>query len=150
MDDRVSAEAARTAGFFLDTSRWPLLVLRYERDASEADVLGLYDAWEKEMERRGRHGVISDFTHNNPFRVSPKVRKLIAGQVEKRRTHFERYLLAEARVVPHPLLRGMVTAFDWVIGSTFKRPLRNVADIVTAEGWVVGELEKQGLGVPPR
>jgi hypothetical protein len=142
------AETTPTAGFFLDTDRWPLLVLRYARDATEADVLALYDAWEKEMDRRGRHGVISDFTNANPFRVSPKVRKMIVDQVEKRRAHFERYLLAEARVVPHPLIRGMVTAFDWVIGATFKRPLRNVADLATAERWVIGELEKQGLGIP--
>jgi hypothetical protein len=143
-----AGEPSRPAGIVLDASRWPLLLLRFGRDGSEADVLALYDSWEKEMVRRGRHAVISDFTAINPFRVSPKARKLVAEQVEQRRGLFERFLVAEARVVPHPVTRGFVTAFDWIVGSTFKRPVRNVADLAVAERWVVEELAKQGLGLP--
>jgi hypothetical protein len=63
--------------------------------------------------------------------------------VEARRGAFEAQLIAEARVVPNTLLRHVVTAFDWVQGVTFKRPLRNVESYAQAETWLREQLAQE-------
>jgi hypothetical protein len=131
-----------------DDSRWPLLLIAYGPDATISDLEALYERWARAMLEKGRHGVIIDFRRTNPFRVDAKVRKFVADEVHRRSTLFARFLAAEVRVVPHPLMRGVVTAFDWLMGSTFKRPLRNLRDLADAEQWLLTELAAQGLHPP--
>jgi hypothetical protein len=133
----------------LNTSRWPLLVARFPPVATRESLADFYSQWQRETEARGRHGVIVDFAGFNPVFASPVLRKLAAEEVERRRAMFDRYLLAEARVVRDPLTRGIVTAFDWLVGNSFARPKRIVGEFAEAEAWIVRELRRLGYAVPP-
>jgi hypothetical protein len=96
---------------YVDDSSFPLVVLRYPPQPKPADVAALYREWDTCL-ARGPHAV------------------------ERRRAAFERQLVAEARAIPHPLVRSAVVAFDWIQGITFKRPLGNFASIAEAETWL--------------
>jgi hypothetical protein len=132
----------------LDPACWPLVVWTYPRFADVALMRAAYRSWDELLER-GPHAVLVDTRLINPLRVPPTLRKLMAIEVEKRRAKFERSLLAEARVVTHPLTRGLVTAFDWMIGNSFSRPLRNVSSLGEAEVFLRAELARHGLSASP-
>jgi hypothetical protein len=129
-------------GFVLDDRHWPLLVLRYPAEPTLEQVPELYAGWDAFL-RRGRHAVLVDLSLLNPAFAGPRLRKILADEVEARRGAFEAQLIAEARVVPNTLLRHVVTAFDWVQGVTFKRPLRNVESYAQAETWLREQLAQE-------
>jgi hypothetical protein len=125
----------------VDASSWPLLIFLYPRIATAETVRDLYETWD-EFLPRGPHAVLSDLRRFNPITASPQVRRMAALEVEKRREVLQRLLIAEARVVTDPVVRGLVTAFDWVVGSTFTRPLRNVRSREEAETFLRAEIAK--------
>lgn len=131
----------------LDSSRWPLLVLTFPERIEPDDLRAAYAAWEV-LFARGPHAVITDLRRFNPVFGPPTARRLIAEEVEKRRPAFDRLLVAEARVVGDRVVAGLVTAFDWVIGGTFERPVLNTTSMVEAEAFALGHLGKHGLTPP--
>jgi hypothetical protein len=128
-----------------DATRWPLLELRYPPTLSPDEIAALYGAWESFFVR-GEHAVLVDMREFDPFAGGAAVRKRVAEEVEKRRDAFERLLIAEVRVITSPLVRGVVTAFDWIVGSTFSRPVQNVATIAEAEAFLAEAMRRRGLG----
>src|ERR1700679_1916677 len=90
----------------LDSSAWPILVIVYPRIATPEMVTNLYQRWE-ELFVRGPHAVLSDLRRFNPVTAPPKLRRMSATEVEKRRAALERLLIAEARVVTDPVVRGL-------------------------------------------
>jgi hypothetical protein len=120
---------------YVDDSSFPLVVLRYPPQPKPADVAALYREWDTCL-ARGPHAALVDLTVLEPAHAGPRMRKVAADEVERRRAAFERQLVAEARAIPHPLVRSAVVAFDWIQGITFKRPLGNFASIAEAETWL--------------
>ncbi|MFM2415589.1 MAG: hypothetical protein RL385_312 [Pseudomonadota bacterium] len=136
-------------GFVFDDRHWPLLVIRYPAEPTLEQLPGLYTAWDAFL-RRGRHAVLVELSLLNPSFAGPRLRKAAADEVEARRDAFDSRLIAEARVVPNALVRHVVTAFDWVKGMTFKRPLRNAHSYAEAEAWLRDQLAQDDMSAAPR
>lgn len=122
----------------LDTSRWPLLIATFPRKVAEAELAEFYARWEVLCRGRGRHAILVDFRAYDPIFIPAEVRKFAAEEVLKRRDLFELVLVAEARVVLGAQ-RHLLTAFDWLAGRTFSRPLRNFGAYDEALSWLVGQ-----------
>lgn len=129
---------------FVDDSGFPLVILRSPAQPKPADVVTLYREWDVCL-ARGPHGALLDLSLTEPVHAVLRLRKLAADEVERRRVAFERTLVAEARAIPHPLIRSATLAFDWIQGITFKRPLANFASYGEAEAWLRAVLVAQGL-----
>lgn len=128
----------------LDAARWPLLVARFPPEATEGDIARFYAEWQ-EIGQRGAHGILTDLTQLNPLRVPAKLRRAAALEVRARRAFFEEKLIAEVRVVSSPLTRGVLTAFDWLIGD-YSHPRKNFVNRSDGERWIVEELARRGVG----
>jgi len=118
-----------------DAGRFPLVVLTYPSRPTAETITRLYADWD-ELLARGPHGVIIDLRSADPLHFTAPVRRMAAEQVERRRAAFEKSLIVEARVVSGVVVRGIVTAFDWIIGASFSRPLANFDDWGDAERFV--------------
>lgn len=129
-----------------DTSRWPLVVIRYGPHMDEEASHHLYTTWDALL-ARGPHATLIDLRATNPLLLSAKVRKTAADAVEARRPIFEKQLVAEARCVSSAIMRNVVTAFDWMVGNTFARPLKNFSNYAESEAWLEAELQKRGLRI---
>lgn len=103
-----------------------------------------YAFWDTVIDR-GPRAVLVNFERLNPLFNQPRLRRAVVSEVEKRRSAFERNLVAEARVIAHPVMRGVVNAFDWVIGNSFSRPLMNCASLVEAERFLRSKLVERGV-----
>jgi hypothetical protein len=129
---------------YVHDSGFPLVVLRYPPQPKPADVAALYRAWDLSL-ARGPHAVLVDLSVLEPAYAGPRMRKVAADEVERRRAVLERQLVAEARAIPNPLLRTAAVAFDWIQGITFKRPLGNFASVAEAEHWLRAILAEKHL-----
>lgn len=97
---------------------------------------------------RGKHAIIVDFSKGGPMTHSATIRKAAASEVDARLSYFRSHLVAEARVVPNPLVRGALTAFDWMVSAKFSHPRRNMARYGEAELWISTNLAEAGMGIP--
>lgn len=127
-----------------DASRWPLLVIRYAPEMTQEEMGEVYVEWDKYL-ARGAHAVYIDIRASNPLLISASVRRFAAEQVELRRARFEELLVAEGRCVSGVLMKNIVTAFDWMVGSTFKRPLQNFSSYRDGEAWLEAILVKKNM-----
>ena len=128
----------------LRDARWPILEFTFPTQFTVEDVAATYAFWDTVLDR-GPHAVLVNFERLNPLFDPPRLRQAVVSEVEKRRSAFERNLVAEARVVIHPVMRGLVNAFDWVIGNSFSRPLMNCASVAEAEQFLRSKLAERGV-----
>jgi hypothetical protein len=133
----------------IEGARFPFVVVRYPPSPTTEDILKFYADWD-ELLARGPHGVIIDLRAGNPAVFNSALRRLAAENVERRRAAFQASLLVEARVVSTALMRGVVTAFDWIVGSSFSRPLGNFDHWDEAERFVLGHLAPSVATGTPR
>lgn len=146
------ARGARTARsryelrmrFFRD-DRFPLVVAKAPsgRDATR-DIPAFYEEWDAII-ARGPHVVLLDLRAVDANTLGAAHRKQIAQAAEKRRRGFERTLVAEARLCSGPVVRAMMTAFDWLLKQPFQHPIANFSSTGAAEQWLEAELARRGL-----
>ena len=66
------------------------------------------------------------------------MRKAFADEYERSRSVIEAATVCEARIFTSPLMRGVVTAVDWLLNR--KYPMKTYAEIEPAKMWVRGQL----------
>jgi hypothetical protein len=130
----------------LDTSHWPLTVVNSPAEASEDDLRELYRAYH-ECAQRGRYAQLLDFTALDPLRAPATIRALAADFEKDYIAKVPNSVVCEARVVPHAASRGVVTAFDWLVGKA-PWPIKNCATKAEALAWIASQLEAAGLKLP--
>jgi hypothetical protein len=127
----------------VDATRWPLFIATFPAGGVLVpDVVAFYANWQSLIEERGAHVSLIDCRAINPLLTPANIRRCAGEEVTKRAELFNRYTLAEARVVDNAVVRGLVTAFDWVTRSTLTVPTTIVATVAEAERWLAPRVEE--------
>ena len=116
----------------MDVSRHPLVVLRYGREYSDSDWSALITRM-GELIRRGPFGCINDIRGGAV--PSPVQRRTIATLYEENDADVRAHFLAGALVGDSLLLRGVLTAMNWLRPAP--HPVAIFATVPSAETWVV-------------
>jgi hypothetical protein len=127
------------------TKHWPLVVLVPQRlDAEEvaafiADCNACYA-------RRDRFASLVDLTllEQPPDALQ---RRALTDWASARAADMQVYSVATAMVVQHPLVRGALTAVQWLVASP--RPIRVVATPHEGTTFLLDALAKAGIPVSP-
>jgi hypothetical protein len=125
-------------GIEVDHSRFPLVVLRNGRRFTDADFQAVTVHLE-ELLRRGPFGVLND-TRGSPM-PSPLQRRIIIKFYEDFDREIRAHLLATAIVGDSTLVRGVLTALQWIRPAP--HPVKVFASMVDAERWVIGLLPEE-------
>ena len=95
---------------------------------------------------RYKHAVLIDVSAMNPMSATADIRREAAVVMEENMEHLVATTVAEARVATNPLIRGMLTVFDWVQPKAWL--INNVNTGPAAEFWLRSQLERSGIEVP--
>jgi hypothetical protein len=130
---------------YFDSTRFPYVVATPPVRHTSASVRAYYLEWD-ELAARGRHVLLVDLRRIDPASAGATVRRQVAEEMRARRDAMRRSLAAEARVVPGALLRGILTAVDWLVGDAVQHPVRYCETTEEAEGFLRTQIAYQGLG----
>ncbi len=128
----------------VDSKHWPLLLLRFERTISLADVEGCLQTFDKLGARNERYVSITDIsTVQMP---SGDVLRRYANWYRDHEALLRAYCLGSATMAPSTLVRGILKALNWiqpspqpqVVVSTFQEGMR----------YVTGRLKEGGMELP--
>lgn len=130
----------------LDTSRSPLWVVRYPSTFSVAVYRDYLRRYREACVEGERYGLLLDMTRFNPVTADAEARKAGAEELRSNMDFYERTMLCEARVVRNPIVRGMLTVFDWTANMHWS--VKNFGSGEVAESWVRAQMAKAGIDVP--
>jgi hypothetical protein len=132
-----------------DSSRFPFVTAIPPSETQANGVQAFYREWDVLL-ARGRHVLLVDLRGVNATLAGAGLRREVAEAIKARQGAIRGSLLAEARVVRGPLVRGLLTAVDWLVGDALSHPIRYFDVYDEAERWLRHELGRAGLTVPPR
>ena len=135
-------------GIELDASLFPLVRITLPPNPTEADTVAVYQQYDVHL-ARGRHVLLVDLRRLDPVFGHARARQVTLREVEKRNATFERTLIAEARLVSGSLVRGIVTAFEWMRRAPRHFPLEVMEDEKEALRWLHAKLEAEGRSLRP-
>lgn len=131
MGERIASACASAE---LDTSHFPVVVLAECGVLSDEERVGVMEALEELVERRGRHALVLDLTHAG---VVPQAqRTYIAEALHLRVDQFAQKWAAMAVIVRSPVLTHLPKAAFWLKVSPV--PSRMFADREEAMTWARG------------
>jgi hypothetical protein len=118
-----------------DDSRFPIVVAT----AFGTPTAGEYEAFLAALDGylgRGRHAVILDANRASP--LPAVLRRRQAEWIAARAPLLKRGCAAFTVVISNPLIRGTITAINWLSPST--RPVKVVATLAEGEAWSLAQL----------
>lgn len=130
---------------YFDSTRFPYVVATPPAAHSPESVLAYYLEWD-ELAARGKHVLLIDLRQMDPASADATVRRRVAEEMRARGEIIGRTIVAEARIVPGRLLRGVLTAVDWLVADKLVYPVRYFERMDEGEGWLRTQIAYQGLG----
>jgi hypothetical protein len=122
----------------LDAAEAPLILVTYPAVASIESVNALFAGFRRIAAEHGRVGWVVDMREFNPLSAPAPIRKAFADEYERCRRIIESATVCEARIFTSPMVRGIVTAVDWLLNR--KYPMKTFAELEPAKAWVRGQL----------
>lgn len=133
-----AAKAGSSSAVRFDTTRFPLVGIELPVSVTVEDQRSLFDQCVALAARGERYGYVVDMRKTNPFAISASARqeaaRLAGEKIDLRRAA----TICEARVIEHPLMRGIAVAFDWAVGHHW--PTATFATVAQAEEWVMAKI----------
>ncbi len=133
-------------GYRIETDRWPIVVARFPEHPEGDLFVGyrwLFERYVELCERGDGICWLIDFAVVNPLLLGAKARRAGAAIWSEHREALMASTLCEARIVHHPLSRGVLTAFDWVTGE--KWPTGNFETEREALRWIAHMRNEHGV-----
>jgi hypothetical protein len=128
-----------------DTAHHPLVVAVAPSGAGAASqIVPWYAEWDVVM-AMGPHVVLIDLSQVDAVFVGARERSRVATEVNRRRDALRRTVRAEARLCPNPFVRGLMTAFDWLLGDPIGHPVAHFDDRAKAMAWLKQRAADAGL-----
>ena len=121
-------------GFTVDDDEWPLVRSEFPNEPTTEGYRRLFEHYATLAQRGGSIAWLVDMRGFNPVTGNAAVRKAAAQVFESHRETLSRVTLCEARVVDGAVVRGILTAFDWLTGN--KWPCANFATAEEARAWI--------------
>ena len=124
----------------------PIWIVRYSSGLTIEDYRDYLDEFRSLSKPGQRLALIADFTYYNPIGASAALRGKIAETLEGQMSFFEERMLCEVRVCSNPIMRGIITVFDYMTNLPW--PCSNVSSGHVAELWARAQLAKAGIAAP--
>ncbi len=122
----------------VDESRWPLVVIRWPAELiSDESIDAFLTRGRAHLARRERFASLHDGVRASG--LNGKQRRRMAEHVTENREALARYHAAAAIVAPSSLVRGIITAVNWVAPPPF--PQETFATFAQAEAWLRTKLD---------
>ncbi len=121
-------------------------VVRYPAAPTIETYLTYLDEFRAKIERGQRVALIIDFTHYNPVGASAELRDQVSMVMKEQMDFFDNHMVCEVRVCSNPMVRGILTVFDFVTNLPW--PCNNVSTGYVAELWARSLLSREGLPAP--
>ncbi len=132
----------------LDTDCSPIWVVRYPSTFDVAMYRDYLRRYAEACKAGERYGLILDMTQFNPFFGDAKAREASAEELKLNMAFYEETIVCEARVVLNPVVRGMLTVFDWKANMQWS--VKNFRSGEVAENWVRQQMANAGVEVPSK
>jgi hypothetical protein len=130
----------------LDTRHWPLVTLTLPSDMADLDLEGLGRSQDAVFARREKYVSLTD-TSSVASVPNAKVRSRIAEWTKSIEPLSKRYQVANALVVPNPLVRGVLTAVHWLAPPVV--PTLVCATVGEGLAFLVEHAKTAGLAIEP-
>jgi hypothetical protein len=93
--------------------RWPLVVVEWpDVELSDQDIVDFFECSLEQLQRKERH--VALHLSIKTTGMSSKHRRMMGDFVNQHRVRVAKYMAASAVVAPSRLIRGMVTAVNWI------------------------------------
>ncbi len=132
------ASSSSSQGVRFDTTRFPLVVIELPVSPTIEAHRALFDQCNALAARGERYGYVVDMRKTNPFAISASSRQEAARMASEKIDVRRAATICEARVIEHPLMRGITVAFDWAVGHHW--PTATFATLAQAEEWVTSKI----------
>ena len=134
------------SGIEIDKHNPQIWLLRYPETFQMGDFRQLFADVKRLNPQCYRHSVLIDLTRLRPFTATAEVRREAEDVIQENIEHITATVVAEARVVSNPLVRGMLTVFDWVQPKPWA--INNSVTGPAAELWLRSQLRRFAINVP--
>ena len=131
--------AAKRYGF--DGSEFPLVRFVYPSSPLPADLPRYYKVYD-DIWPRGPHVLLVDLRRINPLFAGAAARRALMKEVAARQPLIGKRLVAEARIVASPVIRGLISAFEWTRPTPRTAPFFVCENEVEARAWLRPYLEQ--------
>src|SRR5690606_24195724 len=116
----------------VNDSQWPVVRIDFLGNISFQDVEKLSKELRKVQLTRGAFVVLSDLTNLRAASATARLRQAIAEVADE--FSGQGALLAEAVIVPNPILRALFTGYTWLRRNT-QHDQKTFADFESALSW---------------
>lgn len=96
----------------LHTDLWPIVRCILQGELTDADYEELFQSFERLWQRREQFFLIIDIRQS--ANSTPRRRQLIGDWMKENRALIQRYSLGSAVIVDSAILRGALTAINWI------------------------------------
>jgi hypothetical protein len=131
--------SARRYGF--DGSEFPLVRFTYPSSPLPAEIPRYYQAYDA-IWPRGPHVLLVDIRRLNPLFAGAAARRALMKEVSARQPLIGKLLVAEARIVSSPVVRGLISAFEWTRPTPRTAPFHVCENEIEARDWLRPYLEQ--------
>jgi hypothetical protein len=129
----------------VDTSRFPLVVQRFRKDVCAEDVESMIRQFEL-LFHGGRRYALLVYSDQNAVVMNATLRKRVSSWYKECTEQVRRINVATAVVLESPLVRGAMTAFNWLVEPVVQQ--RNVATVREGLLYCIAAMEEAKLPVP--
>lgn len=143
---RTARRASSTPGFEVYEEMLPICLLITRRTLTAEDVPGVFDYYRSLCRRKIRFVAVSDVRASLAM-PDAKTRLRFAEEAERFAADAATWSLGACVVVDSPLIRGALTAIEWLYRPA--RPTRYFTDFNDAIAWAVAQLEARGMALTP-
>lgn len=130
----------------LDRSEWPLIIVRWPGGTLSDELIEDYlKQSEGDLARREVHCILHDA--RGSMGLSAPQRKRFADHLQRHGSSISQWTAGVAIATPSALIRGMITAVNWITGTPC--PQKQFATAVEARAWLAETYQqKTGLRAP--
>ncbi|MEL6547020.1 MAG: STAS/SEC14 domain-containing protein [Myxococcota bacterium] len=142
MRKTTNMDEADSNDFLYDLSALPIVFVRYPKEASLEAIEQAFEFYVELSQKHRRVAYLFDLRDFNPVTASAKLRRAFADHYEANRSVIEPATVAEALVHSSTLVRGIVTAVNWLTVRAY--PQRQFTDMDKARDWLLDQLARDG------
>lgn len=124
----------------------PIWIVRYPPKLTIEAYRDLLDEFRRQCQPGQKYALIIDFSSYNPVGASTSLRNQVTDVIREQMDFFEQFMLCEVRICPNPILRGILTVFDFVTNLPW--PCSNASTGHVAELWARNQLAKANIAAP--
>jgi hypothetical protein len=138
-------QVVRQPRILVDNSRFPLVVQRMCKGFDDSDVEAMIRKFELLFHGNSRYALLVYCDPDAPV-MSARQRRRVTDWYKAHSDIVGRMNVATAIVIESALVRGAMTAFNWLMEPSYLQ--RNVASIHDGVNYLIDELQKASIQVP--